>query len=275
LKVPYGFDLEDFHSGEGDNSPASVRARALTEVLERSFLPDAKFLTAGSEEIAAEYASKFNVHPVAINNTFCLSSSAPDFESRAESGLRFFWFSQTVGPGRGLEDAIKAIGLVGVRGELHLLGRAHEGYLEILNSLAKSLAPTLRIVHLKPAMPDDMVQLSLAYDVGLAVEQGDSPNSALCLSNKALTYTAAGLAIVLTDTPGQRRLAVDLGAGAILYTPGDVTTLAAKLHLWAANPHSLTAAKRATWNAARLRWNWDHPLERGTLLSCVTAALES
>jgi glycosyltransferase involved in cell wall biosynthesis len=275
LRVPYGFDLEDFHSGEGDDSAAAVRERALTEVLESSLLPDARFLTAGSQEIAAAYHRKFGVNPVTINNTFSLPLEEPDFKSRGESGLRIYWFSQTIGAGRGLEDAIKAMGIAGVPAELHLRGRAQEGYLATLNSLARSLAPRLRIIHLPPAMPDDMVQLCLAYDVGLAIEVGATPDRAFCLTNKALTYTAAGLGIVLTDTPGQRPLAVDLGPGAILYPPGDTTTLAAKLHLWATNPHSLADAKRATWHAARQRWNWDHPKEKGSLLACVTEALES
>jgi glycosyltransferase involved in cell wall biosynthesis len=275
LQIPYGFDLEDFHSGEGDESAAAVRERALTEVLESSLLPNARFLTAGSEEIAAAYSRKFKLNPVTINNTFSLARNQPDFENRGDAGLRFYWFSQTIGPGRGLEDPIRAIGIAGVPAELHLRGRIEEGYFGTLNSLAKSLAPSLTLVHLPPAMPDDMVELCLAYDVGLAIELGSTPDRALCLTNKALTYTAAGLGIVLTDTPGQRRLAVDLGPGAILYPPGDATTLAAKLHLWATDSNSLAAAKRATWQAAQLRWNWDHPLERGRLLACVTEALES
>ena len=76
----------------------------------------------------------------------------------------------------------------------------------------------------------------------------------------------AGLAVVFTDTPGQRRLAIDLGEGAILYPPGDVAALAAGLTRWASDKDLLGRARAAAWQAARRRWHWEHREERGALL---------
>jgi glycosyltransferase involved in cell wall biosynthesis len=83
----------------------------------------------------------------------------------------------------------------------------------------------------------------------------------------------AGLAVVLTDTPGQAALATDLADGAVVYTPGDVPTLAAGLRRWANDKAALRQAKAAAWRAAKRRWHWEHPDDRGVLLNAVAKAL--
>ena len=111
------------------------------------------------------------------------------------------------------------------------------------------------------------------YDVGLALELMDVRNRQLCLTNKAFTYILAGLAVAISDTPGQHALGVDLGDGAALVKPGDPDALAAALARWAADPDALDAAKRAAWDAARRRWHWEHEEERGRLCRLVEQAL--
>ena len=81
--------------------------------------------------------------------------------------------------------------------------------------MAKECAPKLKLVHHAPQPPDRMVDLCRDYHVGLALEMPEPPNRAICLTNKAFTYILAGLAVVFTDTPGQRNLAMDLGLGAL------------------------------------------------------------
>jgi hypothetical protein len=115
-----------------------------------------------------------------------------------------------------------------------------------------------------------MIELCRGFDVGLALEQvDDSRSRALCLSNKAFTYILAGLAVVFTDTPGQRRLALDLGPGALLYKPGEVRVLADGLKAWAEDEARLLAARKTAWAAACRRWHWQHPEEEGALLRAV------
>jgi hypothetical protein len=271
-RVPYALDLEDFHSAERDDDEAA-RVNVLAERVERQVLPGAAFLTAASETITSAYIAKYGVRPITINNTWTLPSKLPDLNASPGEGLRLYWFSQTIGPGRGLEDAIGAVGAGELAGELHLRGRAIPDYLESLRRLAERSAPQLKIVHHEPAAPDTMVDLCAGYDVGLSLEQGHVLNRALCLTNKAFTYMLGGLAIAFTDTPGQRSLALDLGEGALLYAPGDVGTLAAGLRRWSSDKTLLGRAKTATWAAARRRWHWEHPDERGALLAAVRRIL--
>ncbi len=274
LRVPYAVDLEDFHGAEHAETEAEdIFSNRLAEAAETIVFRDAALLTTASEAIAAHYADKYGKRPLVINNAFPLPAIEPEFTPVDGAGLRLYWFSQTIGPGRGLEDAILAVGLAGIHCELHLRGNPSEGYLDRLLSMASERAPKLRLVHHSPQPPDRMVDLCRDYHVGLALEMTEPLNRAICLTNKAFTYILAGLAVVFTDTPGQRGLATDLGPGAFLYSPGDVETLAQGLKLWATNPGQLLAARRAAWAAACRRWHWQHIDEEGTLLRAVREAL--
>jgi hypothetical protein len=272
--VPYALDMEDFHSAEQDDTPQARVAHRLAERIEGAVVPRAAFVTAGSAAIAETYAKRHGVHVIPINNTFPLPTNPPNLLPSPGEGLRLYWFSQTIGPGRGLEDAIRAMGFADVPGEMHLRGEAISEYMDGLRQLSKETAPRLRIFNFEPASPDAMVDLAREYDLGLSTEQGHVPSRALCLTNKVFTYILAGLGVVLTDTPGQRALASSLGEGAISYRPGDFHTLAAGLRRWSKDKRLLARAKAAGWEAARRRWHWEHPDERGALLRAVGGALQ-
>ena len=230
----------------------------------------ASFVTAGSAAIGRACEARFGISPLTINNVFPL----PDAPVYADSGkdLRLYWFSQTVGAGRGLEEVIAAAGLVRLRAELHLRGNADGEYVGALQALGARTAPSLRIVHHAPEPPDQLVAGCRAFDVGLALEQGQPLNRALGLPNKTLTYPLAGLAMIVTDTPGQRPLATDLGDDAIVYAPGKIDRLADGLSRWAGDRRAVARAREASWDAARRRWHWEHPLERDQFLSAVERA---
>ena len=73
-------------------------------------------------------------------------------------GLRLYWFSQTIGAGRGLEEVVRAVGLAGIPAELHLRGRPANGYLETLRALTTTAAPKARIFVHEPSPPDEMAR---------------------------------------------------------------------------------------------------------------------
>ena len=270
--TPYALDLEDFHSGE-TSGPDATLVDALAARVEHAVLPQAAFLTTSSEPIAEAYRDKYGVEPHIVHNTFPLPADPPDFTRVDPQKLRVYWFSQTIGPGRGLEDAIVALGQAGVPSELDLRGRSHGDYVGRLERLAGARAPLLRVTHQPPAPPDAMVDLARGYDVGLALEQMVPRNRALSTANKAFTYLLAGVPVVLTNTPGQHGLGEDVGCAGVLVPPGDIDALASVFRQWADDPAMLARAKRAAWDAAVRRWRWDHPRERGVLLNLVSAAL--
>lgn len=258
----YALDLEDFYSGEHPDDPELTR---IIESVETETLGGARFLTAASAGMAEAYRNKYGVEPIVIHNTFPLPSQPPMPEPTGEI-LKLYWFSQTIGRARGLEDAVEAMARADVPGELHLRGNADAEFLSRLEGFVSEKAPGLRLVVHPPATPDAMVELLADVDVGLAIEHGVSVNREICLTNKALTYILGGLALVMTETAGHRPLIDALGDASIHYPPGDVDTLAAGLARLAKDRPFLERCRRTSWEAARDRWHWEHAEERGRLV---------
>src|SRR5262249_1823514 len=220
LGVPYAIDLEDFHSGEHDDADGA-RERALAERIERAAIAGARLVTASSPMISEAYAEKYGVTPTTIHNTFSIRRS-DDGAAPGSGPLRVYWFSQTIGSGRGLEDVVRAAGEVAAPIELHLRGRGTADYIATLRALRADVASNLRMVVHDPAPPDEMVALAQRYDAGLSCEEPGVLNHRLCLGNKIVTYLAAGIPVVLSRTPAQAALAGELGDGAIAYDHGDL-----------------------------------------------------
>jgi glycosyltransferase involved in cell wall biosynthesis len=274
MGVPFALDLEDFHTGEYPDSAATRVANAFTSRIEREVLPRAALLTAGSKEIANAYLEQYGVTAIAINNSFPLPDTPPD-TTPPRGQLRLYWFSQTIGSDRGLEEVVRGIGVAGIEASLHLRGRPVPGYLTQLSQRALAVAPRLRIVDHAPGAPDEMVNLCRGFDIGLATEVDSILNKSLSLSNKALTYILAGLAVAMTDTKGQHELGVDLGEGALLFRPGDVDALGDGLARWDRDRQALGRGKAASWAAAKRRWNWGDAHESGKLVESVKRVLDS
>jgi glycosyltransferase involved in cell wall biosynthesis len=274
MNIPYALDLEDFHSAEEDGLPDANYRRELVEGIERKVLPNAVFVSAASDAIASAYAEKYGIKPMTVNNTFPLPTAPVDHDVRSDGDvLRLYWFSQTIGPGRGLEQVVEAIAIADVPAELHVRGNPLKGYIQSLMNLGSTRKADVRVIQHPVASPDLMTDLCSGYDVGLALEPGFSQNNMLALSNKALTYLVGGLAVALTDTPGQRALLQDLGEAAIVCAPGDANALATGLKFWSQNRNELSKAKLVSWQAASRRWHWEHPLEKGAVLDAVARAL--
>ncbi len=270
---PYALDLEDFHTGELEDGPEARFRHTLIERIERSVLPGATFLTAAGAAIADAYKRKYGVQPIPVNNTFPLPPAAPDLSVSRGRALTLYWFSQTIGPRRGLEDVIHATAIAQIPVEMHLRGNPIPGYVESLIALAKQLRSNMKLVVHTPATPDSMIESCAGYDAGLALEPGFSCNNKIASSNKLFTYLLAGLPVILTDTEGQRAVAWDLEDAAFIYQSGDVFALAAGLRRWSQDKTLLSHAKVAAWNSAKRRWHWDHPLEKGAMLAAIARTL--
>ena len=271
--VPFALDLEDFHSAEQDPSPGADLSHAIIAEIERRVLSRACFLTVGSQAIGETYAAHYGVSLQPINNVFTLPTTPPQFVPGPAGHLKLVWLSQTLGPGRGIEAAIEALGKAQIQAMLTVRGNPTPGYVNELVALATRVAPLLRMEHSRPDMTKTVVELCRGNDVGLALEQAHILNRDICLCNKPFTYMLAGLAVAFTDTAGQRHLARDLGEGALLFKIGDIEAQATGFRHWAKNPAALLAAKQAAWNAAARRWHWEHPEERGKALALVRQAL--
>jgi glycosyltransferase involved in cell wall biosynthesis len=222
--------------------------------------------------IADAYEQAYGVRPIPVHNTFSITSSESAHE-RGDRVLRLYWFSQTLGAGRGLEDIIRGVGRMGRQVELHLRARSIPSYLDVLLSLQAEVAPNLRIVRHDPAAPDDMVRLAQSYDAGLACDEPIGRSRQFCLANKIFTYLAAGVPVILSRTPAQAKLEFCLDGAAFGYDCGDVESIAHVLARLVSNPDLRLQAQSAARAAAERRWHWEHPDDRGALLDAVVGAI--
>src|SRR5690606_27209507 len=111
-----GFDAEDFHRGELPETFDTLDQRALVEAIEKKYIPRCDYVSAASAGIAREYARALDIAlPHVILNTSALSerSGLTPAEALARErrggGLTLYWYSQVIGPGRGVCDALRAV----------------------------------------------------------------------------------------------------------------------------------------------------------------------
>lgn len=270
-----GFDCEDFETGQGPLNEAPSAMDRLVERVERQYLPACDFVVASSDGIGAAYREKYGIPtPVTILNTFPLADRPGAFRPTAKSGpLTLFWFSQTIGPDRGLDDVVRALGkLQELPYELHLLGRWLDGYREQFMSLARgSGVDEGSIVTHEPVGPRELIALAAKFDVGLALEMRVSVNRDICVTNKLFTYFLAGNAVAATRTSGQQAILARALQAGLTYESGDVASLAMALERWATDRSSLDACRRASWDAATAQFNWER--EKRSLVSLVERTL--
>jgi glycosyltransferase involved in cell wall biosynthesis len=271
----FGFDAEDSHVDELPDVPDHQGRRAARASLERQLLARCAHFTAASPLIADAYERRYGRRPVTVLNVFPRSEAprepVPTAYLNGASRPTLYWFSQTIGPGRGLEAVVAAMGRMTVPVVLHLRGMPTTGYRDRLEARAAAPGVRERIVWHPPAAPGDMVRLAAGYDAGLALELVEPPNRAICLTNKAFTYLLAGVPVVLSDTPAQERLAAELGDAGAVVGRAHPETLAGVLDGFLADRAALARRRDVAWRLGRERYNWE--LEQRAFLASVGAAL--
>jgi hypothetical protein len=273
--VLYGFDAEDFHGAETDEAMNNPAERALAYALQTKLLAGCAHLTAASPLIGRQYSVIYRVDPRTVLNVFPRSQApaaavdpGPVSDGRP---AKLYWFSQTVGPGRGLEGVVTVLGRMRTPVELHLRGFPAAGYATHLQTLAARAGMTRPIRFLEPGPPTEMARLAAGADLGLSAEQTLPPNRDLCLTNKIFVYLLAGIPQLLSKTAAQKALAPELGEAAILADIAQPDAVAQQLDQFFANPVRVVGARRTARNLAEKRYCWD--VEKSQFLESVQAAI--
>lgn len=265
LNARLGFDCEDLLSELGLDPPEIVR------LIERRYLPTCDYISVPSASMAERLAAQHDIDlPIVLHNVFPLKLAeglvAP--KNRSYDGpLRLHWFGQTIGEGRGLEEAVTAINSLGTSVELHLRGRVTESERARLESIAGRHGANAKLIFHPLVNHDELIKTLDQFDVGLSLERPDNPNYSRALTNKLFSYLLAGLAIAATDTMGHREVFSDAPAAGFLYPAGAPQALAEKLRGWIDDRQSLRAAQQVAWDSARVRFCWD--IEKEKFLSLV------
>lgn len=264
-------DIEDWHSE--DLLPADRRHRPLRLLreTERTLLHRAVYTTTTSRALSEGLHRRYGGNqPHVITNSFPLQP--PPARSCPGDPPTFFWFSQTLGRGRGLEQFIAAWTQTRQPSRLVLLGESHGGFdAELRAHLPKSFRERLSFLPLVP--PGELPALIAKHDIGLALEQAVIPNRDLTITNKIIQYLNAGLAVVASDTAGQREvLARDPMAGVIVPTE-DTAGFARQLDELLADRGQLAVRQRAARKLAETVYCWEREAPR--LLELVDKALRT
>lgn len=273
----YAFDAEDFHPAETTDSLENPASRAAIDTLGRRLIPGAVHVSAASPLIGSAYAEQLELAtpPLTVLNVFPLreapSSAHPGTSNAPEATRRLYWFSQTIGPGRGLEELLPVLARLRTPVSLHLRGLPAAGFPESLRSAAQVAGYRGEIEFLPMGHAEDMVRLAADYDLGLSLEQTTPLNRDLCLTNKVFTYLLAGIPVALTPTRAQLRLASELGEAAVLLDAADPAGNAARLDALLADTDRLKRARAQAWNLGQSRFNWE--AEQVPLVAALGARL--
>lgn len=267
----YAFDAEDFHPGDLPDLPEHHGATETIKGIEGRYLPQAAYVSAASPGISAAYAATYDIPaPTVILNVF-EAARAPAPTSRGTAlGPSLYWFSQVIGPDRGLECAVRAIARAETRPHLYLRGTARTDFITGLRALAADLGCADRLHFLEPDAPHRMEELAAQYDLGLVGETGGTHNRRIALTNKQFTYLLAGVPSVLSDIPAHRDFAALAEGAAFLYGVEDPQSMARVLDELLQDPERLAAARFRAHELGQTRFNWE--VEAPVLLNCVRRA---
>jgi hypothetical protein len=282
--VPVGIDMEDWYSEDLPPQDKKGRPVDMLRHLERNLLRHAVHATCPSEAMADALAEAYQCpRPVRIYNVFPKPAEAftAKFQDRSESrqsmggmpsrgrdAVSIHWFSQTLGPGRGLEELMTACSGLEGAWEIHLRG-ALGGYAAWLEGMVPiSLRHKIFLHDLVPN--EDLAERIAEHDIGFAGEVATIRSRDLTATNKIFQYLQSGLAVVASDTAGQREVAALAGAAVRTYRGGDCNDLRCVLEEWLHSPENLRAAKVTAGNVAAEQLNWDK--EKGRFIESVREA---
>ncbi|MFY8148874.1 MAG: glycosyltransferase [Prochlorococcaceae cyanobacterium] len=269
----YAFDAEDFHLGEFPKDRAYEQLRQVLRLIERRYLPGCTYTTAASSGIAQAYAETYGIPlPAVVRNVFPLSHAPAATTPRGTTkpSPSVYWFSQTIGPDRGLECAIRAIALAKSKPQLYLRGFISADFRRVLESLAYSEGVADRLHLLPPAPPDQMERLAATYDVGLVAETGITHNRRIALTNKLFTYALAGVPAVISDIPAHQEYAQEAREAVRMFQPEDSLSMARAIDSILIDQDSLCVARATAFELGKKKLNWDY--EQQILLRVVASS---
>ena len=273
---PVSVDFEDWYSEDLLPKDRTYRPVKLLRECEAFLHQHAKFKTTTSESLAKALQSEFGgERSHVIPNTFCWSereSLDGEIRDRVNSDLlSVFWFSQTLGPQRGLEDLMESTNYLQNPIEIHLRGNCSDDYREKLLSLATE---NMRDnIYFHGQVPHhELISRIAEHDIGFAGETAYCPSRDLTITNKVLQYLLAGIPQVASETSGQKEVQKLCPNCVRLYRPGDAKTLAKRIEFFA-DSHNRTRGRNDALEISERSLCWEVTSKQ--LVSIFREAIEN
>lgn len=259
-------DVEDWYTEDGLPADRAKRPIHLMRQAEKELLVRSEHTTVTSHAMANALVAAYSCPtPEVIYNSFPTADrdliDGNTLDRKDTSLPSITWFSQTIGPGRGLETLVQALPLLPAPAELHLRGTPRSGYIDALLSTLPSAWQDR--VHIHPQVPQAELLSRLAeHDIGFCGELSDSISRDVTITNKVFEYMRAGLAIVASDTRGQIEVAEIAPRAVHLFAQGDAISLAAALGPIIVSKERQQASAEASLVALKDHFSWEICKER-------------
>ncbi len=256
-----GVDMEDWFSEDLTSEARMQRPVRLLKSLEQRALSQASHSTCPSRAISEALAKEYGCRPpTVIYNAFPWADRKTldgEFKDRRDLCIpSLHWYSQTLGHGRGLEELFAALPQVKLPLEIHLRGHRTRSVEDWLWALVPDR--WRQCVFLHPLVSNEELLSRIAeHDIGFAGEQKYNRSRDLTVTNKILHYLLGGLAVVASDTAGQREVAAQAGGAVRIYPVGNPQALAGELNQLMASAMELQTAKAAALQAAEKTFCWE------------------
>jgi glycosyltransferase involved in cell wall biosynthesis len=256
-----GVDMEDWFSEDLPPQARSRRPVKLLHRLERELLCHSAHTSCTSRAMSRGLASEYGCRPpTVIYNAFPWADrQSCDGQTKDRQDLKLpslHWYSQTLGTDRGLGDLFDALPFVRHEAEIHLRGKPGPGFENWLRSRLPSEWQNRVFIH-ELVSNEELLSRIAEHDIGFAGEMKHSRSRDLTVTNKILHYLLAGLAVVASDTAGQREVAEQAKGAVRVYPSGNPQALAVELNALLASRQELQSAKAAALAAAEQSFCWE------------------
>ena len=259
-------DIEDWYSEDALPEDRKTRPIKLMKKYESFLLNNSVFSSTTSNTLAeALYLKYGGKKSLVVYNSFPLEERGHiDNLKLHRKNMQIpsiIWFSQTIGPGRGLEVLIDALNGIDLAFELHVLGEDRREFSKII--MERSNAALRNKIYFHPQVPQEELLSRLAeHDIGYCGEIGDCENKDKTVANKIMEYLRAGLAIVASDTSGHKEVHELTGDNIILFRQNDEHSLRQQLFMLLSNKAKIEDLKSQAQNIGDKAYSWHH--------SCIT-----
>lgn len=209
------FDIEDWYSRD---YLVPTRPVKLLSSLERFALHNGSYVSCPSMSMAEALHLVYGGNkPVVLYNSFPSQELVTENKKPIPSMV---WFSQTIGPGRGLEKIISTLQYVDIKVRLTLVGDCKQEYKQKIQDMMP-----VEKGHELTVMPQvnyhELHRFLCGFDIGLALEEKTPDNKEKTVSNKMFQYLQAGLKVLATDTDGQKEIATHFSNAVSIVSAND------------------------------------------------------
>ncbi len=267
-------DFEDWFSN--DLLPEARVHRPIEQLrqMEHRLMQQCRYCLTPSQAMAQAMAAAFDTDALT-----CIYNVFPFAERRALDGEwrdridrqhpSLHWFSQTIGPGRGLEMLCDALSRISEPFELHLRGRCKPDYEAALRQRLRPEQRGQLVVHATVSNHELLSRIA-EHDIGLALEQPDCPSRDLTVTNKLFQYLQGGLALIATQTQGQAEAVAAAECGRLV-PPHDKTALTDAIAVLLRDPEQRRREQQKALHAAQSKLCWERMEAR--VIAAADAAL--